>query len=347
MTNIKVLKDPGFLYDLNYLFFAKFNMQFCIDSLSDKTRKEDYSKYLGEILHQFGDISEDLYVFYHAIKNGRCFITTYYMDIHKNQFSTDFNFKYFKNLLSDTDRLLQNIIQFYLYNLSREELEECFLSTSTLFLHIKESKYSDEEKSKLYEFFINPTPYFQVLQSELIEKEILLSAYYKDNYEIILDAHNKTTFEVLSENIKGIRDLSFLQREKQNLYTSFCLLNKYYMQLFFVSDGAVYLLGYDYLSIVNAILNNKKTHSLEKMCYALSEPSRVQILRLLLEQKEVTCKDLENIFAFSGSTAYHHVTFLAKIDAVKVRNEGKTIYYSLNRKYFDIMRAQLKAFSND
>ena len=80
MPNIKVLKDPGFLYDLNYLFYVKFNTQLCVDSLADETKKEAYKKYLEETLKNFGDISDDLYVFYHAIKNGRCFITTYYLD---------------------------------------------------------------------------------------------------------------------------------------------------------------------------------------------------------------------------------------------------------------------------
>ena len=347
MPNIKVLKDPGFLYDLIYLFYAKFNTQLCVDSLADEAKKEAYKKYLKETLKYFGDISDDLYVFYHAIKNGRCFITTFYMNPYKDRFSTDFNFKYFKNLLSDTEGLIRNLIQFYLYDLSKESLEECFSSTEKLFACIKASKYSGEEKSKLYEFFINPTPYFQTLQYELIEKEILLSVYYKENYETILEAHNKTTFEVLCENVKDVRDLSFLKEGEQTLYTSFCLINKYQLRLFLIDEGAVYLLGCDYVSIISEIAEAKKISPLEDLCGALSETSRIQILKLLLERKEVTCKDLEKTFNFSGSTAYHHITILTKIGAVKIRNEGKTIYYSLNRKYFDMMRAQLKVFSND
>jgi len=83
------------------------------------------------------------------------------------------------------------------------------------------------------------------------------------------------------------------------------------------------------------------------ICSALGETSRVEILNLLLEQKEVTCKDLEKFFKFSGSTAYHHISLLTKVGAVKVRNEGKTIYYSLNKKYFNMLREQLKVFSDD
>lgn len=347
MPRTKVLKDPGFLYDLNYLFYAKFNTQLCIDRLADETKKEAYIRYLKETLQHFGDISDDLYVFYHAIKNGHCFITTFYLNPYKNHFPTDFNFKFFKNLLSDTDGMIRNLIRFYLFDLSQESLEECFSSTEKLFAYIKASKYSGEEKSKLYEFFINPIPYFQTLQYELIEKEILLSAYYKDNYETILEAHNKTTFELLCENVKDIDNLTFLNDGEQVLFASYCLLNKYQLRLFLIEEGAVYLLGCDYVSIISEIAEAKKTSPIEDLCGALSETSRIQILKLLLNRKEVTCKDLEKTFNFSGSTAYHHITLLAKIGAVKIRNEGKTIYYSLNRNYFDKMRAQLKVFSND
>ena len=58
MPNIKVLKDPGFLYDLNYLFYAKFNTQLCVDSLADETKKEAYKKYLEEMLDKYKKIEK-------------------------------------------------------------------------------------------------------------------------------------------------------------------------------------------------------------------------------------------------------------------------------------------------
>ena len=119
------------------------------------------------------------------------------------------------------------------------------------------------------------------------------------------------------------------------------------MKLSFVREGVVYLLGVDYTSIISALVKTQKKQPLEELCGALGETSRMQILNLLLERKEVTCKDLEKFFNFSGSTAYHHISLLTKAGAVKVRNEGKTIYYSLNRRYFDAMISQLKSFSNN
>ncbi len=346
MPDIKIMKDPGFLYDLNFLFYVKFNTGVCLESLVDQTKKEAYKTHLQHILQHFGSIPDDLYVFYHAAESGRCFMTTYYLDPYKNRFAKDFHFKCFHNLLSDTEALRKNLIRFYLSHLSEDIWEECFASNETLFAHIKASALTSEEKSKLYEFFIHPAPYCQTLQYELMKKEQLLSAYYKDHYETLFEIHNQTTFETLCENVKGLDNLAFLKDDNQVLYTSFCLLNRYLMYLFFVPEGAVYLLGYDYASIVDALLKKKKTPSLDELCGALSEASRVAILKLLLEREEITCKDLEKHFRFSGSTAYHHLSILTKIGALKVRNVSKKIYYSLNRTFFDTMRAQLKAFSN-
>lgn len=119
------------------------------------------------------------------------------------------------------------------------------------------------------------------------------------------------------------------------------------MQIFFVDEGAVYLLGYDYASILDIIEKNKEKHSLSGLSSILGDTLRIQILNLLLQRKEVTCKELEKLLGLSGSTAYHHLSLFTKLGALSIRNEGKTIYYSLNKKYFDIMREELRIFSND
>ena len=120
----------------------------------------------------------------------------------------------------------------------------------------------------------------------------------------------------------------------------------YCINLFFIPEGALYILGYDYLSVLDFVKEQNKDVDLQGLGNALCEESRVKILLLLLEQKEVTCKDLERLFSFSGSTAYHHMTMMVRIGLIKTRNEGKTIFYSLNRKYFDTIIGILSKFSN-
>ncbi len=339
MMNVKILKNPGYLYDLQYLFYLHFNQDLCM-----KEKHAD-AEHLQAIMQYFGEIPSELYVFYHAISNGRCMMTTHYLHPYSKLFSDEFDFAYFRRLLTDRNLLVRNVIRFYLFELSEEEVDACAASNAPLFAAIKASGYSDEEKSRLYEFFIDPVPYIQTLEYELLQKELLLSAYYKDNYHKILDAHNNLTAEAIRESIKGFHEKNEIP-ENAPATVSFCLLNNYMVSLAYDAGELRYLLGNDYVSIVDKLVKEKNTMPLEDLCDALSETSRVQILRLMLEREELTCKDLEKAFQFSGSTAYHHITILTRAGAVKIRSIGKTICYSINRPFFDALRYRLLEFSN-
>lgn len=345
MPPIRLLKEPGFIYDLIFVFYLNFNKELCINTLANHEKQSENAQFFNDILNQFSDIPEDLFVFFHALDNGRCFFSTYYFNPYQELFTTTYNFRFLLNELSDKNKLIRSLIHFYLHDLSEEDLEKCVQSNVVLFSHIKESKYTSEEKSKLYEFFIHSEPYLQTLQYELMAKEVILSQYYEKNYQKILEVYNQTTFEILKEQMKRLTNLSYFENDHDKFCTSFCLINKYCINLICIREGALYLLGYEYFIVLN-LAKGKKNLSLQDFGNALNEESRVKILQLLLEQPEVTCKDLEKQFNFSGSTAYHHITMMVRVGVIKTRNEGKTILYSLNRTYFDAIIGVLSRFSS-
>lgn len=346
MKKIQLLKEPGYIYDLNFIFCLRFNFDFYVNQLPDDEKKAERIIFFKNVLKQFGDISDDLYVFFHTIETGKAFLPTCYFTPYHKQFSSKYNFDFFSNLLQDKDSVVRSLIKFYFYDLNDEVINNCQASYVQLFSHIKNSKYSDAEKSKLYEFFINPTPYINKLQAELLSKEIFLSQYYKNNYEKIIDAFNQISYELLNEQLKDFRKLDFLEKENEEIYISYCLLNKYCFYFCYLDNGFMHILGYDYLSLLDFIKKERKAPSLNSLGNALCEESRVKILNFLLEHEEVTCKDLEKEFSFSGSTAYHHITIMVKAGVVKTRNEGKTILYSLSKNYFDAIIGVLSKYSN-
>ena len=177
MPNIQLLRDPGFIYDLYFLFNLKFNAANYINELDNGKSKEVNVKYYNELLAQFDDIPEDLFVFFHRIENGRTFMTTHYFVDYRSRFTSDFDFQFLVNELRDQSKIVRNMVRFYLYDLSDEEIDECCESSTKLFLSIRNSKYSGEEKSRLYEFFIDPSYYIDMLRYELIQKESALGEY--------------------------------------------------------------------------------------------------------------------------------------------------------------------------
>jgi len=67
---------------------------------------------------------------------------------------------------------------------------------------------------------------------------------------------------------------------------------------------------------------------------ALSDSTRLEIVRMLVEREELcACRILER-FDISQPTLSHHMKSLCGCGLVNVRREGKWSYYSLNR---DIM----------
>ena len=215
-----------------------------------------------------------------------------------------------------------------------------------LFKVIKQSDYSDTEKSRLYEFFAEPVWYIQKLQYELMEKEVQLRTFYEKNYSRILEAYSNLTIDVLTEQLTPVKDLSALKNCEDQLQTSFCLINKNCVNFVSVENGVVLVMGVEYINGVQAIQNKVATVKIDEFGSSLAEENRVKMLDLMLEKGEITCKDLERIFNFSGSTAYHHLTILLKNGVIKTRNEGKTILYSVNSKCFDVAIDILSKYSS-
>jgi len=334
INKIQLLKEPGYVYDLLFVFYAKFNTQLCVESFPNPDKKEENTKNLQEILSRFHDIPDDLYVFFHAIETGRIFLTTFYFKPYRNQFAAAYNFQYLQTELSDQNKLVRNLIKFYFHDFDHDEIEQCASSLNRIFSHIKDSKYSDEEKNKLYEFFIDPSRYIQLLRYELMKKELVLSEYYKENYQKIIDLYNQTSFESLHEDLKRFCEID-IEDDSGITYASYCLLNKFCISVWFLKNGFMPLLGCEYTSVFGYTNRDGCEPDLCGLGTALCEESRIKILRFLHERNEVTCKDLEREFSFSGSTAYHHITIMTKCGLVTTRNEGKTILYSLNAKYIN------------
>ena len=307
--------------------------------------KEADVKETNSILSRFGDVPNDLYVFFHSIESGRMFISTLYFHRYKDKFPTEYDFHFMHRMLGNQNVLVRNLIKFYFVDLDDEAVEQCATSIYKIAEYIRDSKYSDEVKARLYEFFIDPSRYIQLLQYELMKKEALLSDYYKENYQKILDLYNQTTFETLSEQGKTV---GWNINVEGTAYVSYSMLNKYHMSLYFCQEGSINILGCDYLYyLAKRDRTPVSTVKLNEFGAALCEESRIKILNFILEREWVTCKDLEKEFSFSGSTAYHHLVVMSNTKMLKIRNEGKTICYGINREYFDVIIDNFKEFSNN
>ncbi len=66
---------------------------------------------------------------------------------------------------------------------------------------------------------------------------------------------------------------------------------------------------------------------------ALSDETRIDILRLLLGKKEIACKELLTNFPLSQPTLSHHFNKMIDAHILNERKEGVSHIYSINYQY--------------
>ncbi len=66
-----------------------------------------------------------------------------------------------------------------------------------------------------------------------------------------------------------------------------------------------------------------------KFFKALANEERIEILKLLHQNKEMYAQDVEKHFFLEQSTTSHHLNTLKRAGITKSRREGRNIYYSI------------------
>ena len=324
-----MLQEPGFLWDLYFAFYLNFNYESILERNSYNILREDWIEQYNNISIIFGKIPDDLKIFFYPIGDDNLnFVSSFYLSFFKNDFRRKFSVESLQSEFADHDSVIKNMISFFLGETNNNYIMNYSESKGTIFEDIKKSNYTDNEKIKLYEF--------------LIDKCSILSAYYKENYKTIIDAYDP----IAISNIENFRqdNAAHDDTDDKEVFVSFCVLDNKCFELIQCDKSDLYLLGVDYKKKTNTKKNEIDDNILEKVCSALSEKSRINILKLLLEKKEITCKDLEVLFEFSGSTAYHHISLMNRMGVLKKRNKGKTVYYSINSKTIDACITLLRKY---
>ncbi|NOY06722.1 MAG: helix-turn-helix transcriptional regulator [Chlorobi bacterium] len=93
-------------------------------------------------------------------------------------------------------------------------------------------------------------------------------------------------------------------------------------------------------------MNKKQFNNIAK---ALSDPRRLEILKVIAESGEISCGTIADRFPVGQSTVSHHLKLLADSGLVSVRREGQHGFYSANPDIFEeyIKELQEVIFNSD
>ncbi|MBC8560153.1 ArsR/SmtB family transcription factor [Fumia xinanensis] len=266
----------------------------------------------------------------------------FYDNVEK--YNVNFIFENMQDDLLDTERIVSRMIQFYFPKLSDEEVQKYRKNLKLLVQLIDESEYSDYVKEKLCVFFVNYEWIIKKLNFELISKEAQLKFYYERNYKKIADFESNLDFDDLVVKLPKVYGKNFVINEKKDIYISPCIVYKNCAITCFLNDSNFILLGLDIESMLNFWHDQTRLVDLDVFGTAVSEKNRIGIIDALLLRDEMSIREIEQMFGISNTNAYYHLNLMLKANIIHVRNQGRTMFYSLNREYFDNLIEALKKY---
>ena len=87
---------------------------------------------------------------------------------------------------------------------------------------------------------------------------------------------------------------------------------------------------------MNSILPDEKFYELSEFFKIFGDNSRLRILAAL-KSGEISVNDLSEMVGMSQSAVSHQLKILKQARVVKLRKEGKNIFYSLDDEHIDII----------
>ena len=347
MRDIKILRNPGYIYDLFYVYSLYYNYAYHQEKdMLDKNRDVSL-KHIDKIRYTFPMKHLDLDLFFRINEKGVEFMSTYYFAKCIDDFSTEYSFNYVIRKLANTNELVKNLFEFYFPDFVCPGIEYLQSEQMNVARLVEKSDYDSDMKVRLYSFIIDPQRFINNLMHELMASEAVLNQYYESNAHRILEMYDMLDPEYVEQNFEGgVIDKSIFNTD-QNLYATFCLLSNCCLRYINNQNILLFVLGVDFKEYLKELndLDQQGDLDLCGFCRALGDEGRMDIINLLIEKGEVTSKDLERTLKFSGSTAYYHLSLMIKFGVVKTRHDGRLIYYSLNKDKFRVAAGELYRYA--
>lgn len=92
-------------------------------------------------------------------------------------------------------------------------------------------------------------------------------------------------------------------------------------------------------SLQICLIDSQKANHLAEIFKALSDPTRLRIISLLLDN-ELCVHILESVLGMSQSSISHQLRVMRQLRLVRYRKEGRHVYYALDDNHVRILFAQ-------
>jgi len=319
---------PGIYSDSIFSFLLYFNINDAdnLEAFINPKKRITDIKYYRECIEKFTVPAEELAPFF-TVYHTQSFGFSKMFDYMSRE--RDFSIEALRRFLPDSTTMLEEVLCFYVTSItdnvlpSYEQLPGIISAIDTTPL----------VKYHLLAMCMDPVHYYELLFDSLQSRLEQVQAYhkaFKSTVDSIKKAVNEDEIRHFLESRYNMND----QALPQDTVFSVTLVGKNALR-FVTGEQAFLILGFDYSARMAAMMGEAVRPDVVKMGKALSEEKRVMALHIMLKEGEVTAQQLLKALDLSMTATHYHLEMLQQAGMLSTRNEGRTIFYSVNRAYFD------------
>ena len=247
--------------------------------------------------------------------------------------------------ITDYEDVVKSLFEFYFPDLEKEYLSHFNYNSWELGKKNRNSIYSASVKNGLYSIAVDPMQAIHKLSSELLRVQHYLAKEYERTEEsrrILQSGFDYVkTLEILKEN-KICQGIDFEQYRE--IVVSFLFCNIQHIDVCCNGQTLFLFLGRDYVRRLEELSTTAAISALDTFGNAIAEKNRVAILDLIKENGDVSISEIKKILGLTEANIYYHLTLMLKAGLLKIRKQRKTIYYGLNKDYFELIIQKIQQY---
>lgn len=342
MSKIKYVKEPGFVYDLLFVYIFHFNKKEAFEYFVTDTRRKEDTAFFEEMIRSFPEPPQELLPLFHISKSKVTLITTRFFFKNISHYWNENGIDFICEKLMEKDKLKSELVSFYFEDiLSSDGVMQCGLFE--LMTNVDNLQLSDSMKKALMIALANPEVIAQKTAEFFKSVEPIMQAYYDRHEQRIQEIYEYYT----PEKIANLYSKAWEAKYEWGNVGRFFSVGLFACNCFrydFMENGMGYIVGQFAENSAMDSFQKGAQMNLAFVAKAFADEMRVTIWKLLVQQRELTTTEIAQELKLPLSSCFYHLDIMQKARVLSSRSEGKTVLYKVNLEF---VRLWQRGISND
>lgn len=322
------IPSAGYMYDLLFMYKLYFNKGEWMTEFVLHKKAEQNRDFYVSIMKLFDTAPEEGALFFYVKDAGQTFMDTLLFEMmHCGE---GLSFSEFRDAFKDGAVTKRKLFFYYL----DQDIEQMSLAEAVGC--IDRSAYPEGIKHLLISFLIREKDYVQSIAADLAVKDEIVSSYYEENKEIL----PRICATVSDETLQELTD----RKDGAELRYGISLIGRNEIVTVESEEDSLVILGCDFQDVLEEQKEGTTNLDITGFGKVMSEPNRMVILDMLLENKELSTSEIAKRLRVSVNAAYYHLNMMTDIGMLYSRTEGRTVYFKINPSHFVAVRKALEKY---